>query len=165
MNIKPVHSLSQSLLLLSGLLLGSTAIAVEQIYHGSSCENIYPPDGTLAQNIYHSITGLYFGDPAIATGSSRYIVCPLNRFNVTNTNGIRNIEVTVNNRSGAMWCGVASQDRFGGYIRSITRTPAPGRQILSWGDSVNASVAYGSYSVFCVLGRGDGIYTIRLDEY
>lgn len=165
MNIKPGYSLSQSLLLLSGLLVGSTATAVEQIYHGSSCQNLYPPNSTLGQNVYHGTTGLYFGDPAIATGSWRYIVCPLNRFNVTNTNGIRNVEITVDNRSGAMSCSVASQDRFGGYIRSITRTPAPGRQILSWGNSVNASVAYGSYSALCFLGSGDGIHTLRLDEY
>lgn len=165
MNNKPVCPLSQSFFLLSGLLVGSTAIAVEQIYHGSSCQNLYPPNSTLGQNVYHGTTGLFFGDPAIATGSARYIVCPLTRLNVTNTNGIRNVEITVDNRSGAMSCSIASQDRFGGYIRSVNRTPALGRQTLSWGNSVYASVAYGSYSALCFLGMGDVIYTLRLDEY
>lgn len=165
MAVIPTHSFTGSVLLSAGLLACGTAFAVEQIYHGSSCQNIYPPQGTLGQNVYSGPEGLYFGDAATAVGSWRYIVCPLDRRNVTNTNGIRNVEIALTNRSGGMWCSVSSQDRFGGYVRRVTRTPMLGRRLVSWGSTVNASTAYGSYSVFCVLGSGDTIHTIRLSEY
>ena len=92
------------------------------------------------------------------SGAPADVVCALFRDNTTNTNGMQDLEVSINDPStspGGVICDAVSQDRNGSAKKVVRRTNTTvGNIILDWGGSLNVSVAKGHYAVRCTIPNG-----------
>ena len=97
------------------------------------------------------------------------VVCGIDRFNLTNTNGLRDLDIRLNNQSGetvSLACTAYSARPDGSAIK-IVNQPATfiGPHRVDFGDSLDLSVAYGAYSVACSLPRSVVLNNILQREY
>lgn len=147
-----------ALVLLGGISL--PAAASKQVFPGSVCENNYPPDSSLGTGIYRT-----YGTTRNSSSNWRYIWCPIDRANGSNSSGATDLEISVNDPTGDMWCQATSYNRYGNNIavtemRSVSGT---GRRIIDFG-SLPSGYYEGYYAVFCVLPSGGSITSISVDE-
>jgi hypothetical protein len=92
------------------------------------------------------------------------VVCSLFRDNTTNTNGMQDMEMAIDDPTpmpGTFSCDAISLDRKGLTKKFANRkSTIVGEQVLDWGGSVNASVAKGHYAVRCTIPPGGSIHSI-----
>lgn len=101
-----------------------------------------------------------------AAGINVDIICSLFRDNTTNTNGMQDLELSVNDpTTGSFFCNALSQKRDGMLVKQVPRqSTKTGEQIIDWGGSLNASVSRGHYAVRCTVPNGGVIHSIYYQE-
>jgi hypothetical protein len=116
-------------------------------------------------------------NPAHPAGDNAIVSCPLDRFNISNTNGLQDLDVRVFNFVAApksVTCtAVALRPTDATLVKTVTKTvavpayagPNTGHVIVDFGSSVNVSAAYGSYYVECEIPTGTGIANVLMREY
>jgi hypothetical protein len=104
----------------------------------------------------------YRTDGVEMTGSSGQILCSLFRDNTTNTNGLQDLEVSVNDpTTGSISCLAVSTRRDGSSLKTAERRATKtGEQILDFGGSLSSSVSKGHYSITCSMPLGAVIHNI-----
>src|SRR5690606_2286532 len=112
------------------------------------------PSGSAAA-VYFTTQGAY------TTTSTAFVFCPVTKDNTVSTAGLDDLEVSVSNTSGTMYCQAFSLDRYGSGLDSKIVYPASGsNKIINFGADINVSDSRGSYTIFCYLGAGDRIHSI-----
>jgi hypothetical protein len=88
-----------------------------------------------------------------ATNHTQNMVCPLVRGNTTNTNGLTNLQLNLFKQVSATFtCTAESYDQNGSLLKSVAKsTTQTGITFLSWGSSINASSAKGTYGIVCTV--------------
>jgi hypothetical protein len=112
-------------------------------------------------------TGLSYGAGHVTntSGATMDIVCPIARDNVSNGNGLSDLEVAVNDATGTMSCDGLALDRAGNILKSASRTtPGTGPQVLDFGSTLNLSADRGHYSVICHVPNGSRIHSVFFGE-
>lgn len=134
-----------------------------KIYHGSECRyvDINNENSPEFYNnpVKYDTHGVFNQDAAIT-----HVVCPVVRDNVTNTTGILEAKVAINNVADKeMWCQFISRDFFGQLMDlDQATTSSGGNQLLSL--NVTVSAAYGNYSIYCKFPQGARIYSYGVTE-
>jgi hypothetical protein len=102
------------------------------------------------------------------SGAPIDVVCTLFRDNTTNTNGMQDLEMAIQDPSaspGGFICDAVAQDRKGLTTKVVRRTNTGVKdQVLDWGGSVNVSVSKGHYAVRCTVPNGGTIRSIYYQE-
>lgn len=99
------------------------------------------------------------------SGGAVQIVCSLMRDTVSNTNGLRDLEVAVTDPTGSFSCDAVSEDRNGEPVKVVHRSiSGTGNKVLDWSSSLNVSVNRGHYSVSCFLPDKASLHSIYYDE-
>lgn len=151
-------------LVLSAILLSTTAsishAVTKQTFSGTQCESVYS-----ASTVYGAGIGYQYG--AIENNSSThwgYIDCPVPRANGYSSGTIADLEVSVTDTDGGMWCTAINRNRFGDTVASETvYSTGTGDRVLDFG-SVAGTAYEGYITVFCVLPKSGGkIHSIVLD--
>ena len=134
----------------TSLVVSSAQADDAKILHGTACTASSPS------------AAVYFTtDSAYTTTSSAFVFCPVIKDNTTTTAGLADLEVSVSNASGSMYCTAFSLDRYGNTLDSSTVYAANGSdKVINFGSAINVSDSRGGYSVFCYLGAGDRLHSI-----
>ena len=145
--------------LLTALSLTPTAaFASKTVLHGSICQNIYPPEfAPYGEGVYHEAAGV-----RNSTNEAKFVVCPLVRVNGSGT--LTDIEVTIDDTTGDMWCTVGVTSRYSTNATYETLYGSGvGDQVLDFG-AVAGSQYEGNYYVFCTLPPASKVTSIVVDE-
>jgi hypothetical protein len=145
-------------LLVSGL--SGPAMASKQVFPGSVCENNYPPDSSLGTGVYRT-----YGTSRNSSSSWRYMWCPIDRANGSNSSGATDLEVSVYDPTGEMWCQATSYNRYGNStaVTEMRSVNSAGHRIIDFG-SLPGGYYEGYYAVFCVVPSNGRISSITVDE-
>lgn len=132
----------------------------KETFSGTLCESVYGPTTTLGANVayqYGAIINRSRTDWA-------YVDCPVPRANGNTSGTIRDLEVSITDSEGNMWCTAVNYDRFGTSVASETvYSSGTGNRILDFG-TVAGSSYEGYISVFCVIPKNGGrINSIAVD--
>ena len=100
------------------------------------------------------------------------VACGLDRQNITNTNGLQDLDIRLKNFLGSpntVTCSVTALRPTDAFphktvTKSITLA-AFASGTLDFGTSLNSSVAYGHYVVECSLPNGTGLWNFLTREY
>lgn len=106
------------------------------------------------------------GIEMVSTGGT--VMCTMIRDNVTNTNGLSDVELSVNDPTGGggVICDLLAQDRHGTPVKVVRRTSSRnGPQVLDWGGSLNVGASKGTYSFICLLPPGGRISSLYFNEF
>jgi hypothetical protein len=99
----------------------------------------------------------------------RLLVCGIDRFNLTNTDGLRDLDVRVHNGNldaRELNCEAMSLRPDGTIVKSVHLAHTfTGYYRMDWNGALNASVAYGSYVVQCALPPQVVVNNILQREY
>jgi hypothetical protein len=107
----------------------------------------------------------------------RYLLCGIDRFNLTNTNGLRDLDIRLYRSSAPDANGDLTQDTettcqafsirpdgsVSAQVDQTTRGQGPYR--MDWNGALNMSVPYGSYSVLCLMPKNTRLINILQREY
>ena len=144
----------------AAVLLAQTARAADGKMLGAQiCELGPAAAGTFLR---HNLDGIEMA------GASGTVVCTMVRDNVTNTNGLSDVELTVFDPSagGSVVCDLVAQDRNGSPLKIVRRSSTRnGVQTLDWGGSMNLSASKGTYSFICNLPPGARLSSIYFNEF
>jgi len=105
------------------------------------------------------------GSACISIGSGD-VLCPLVRDNTSNTNGLSDIDVRVNNVTASTYvgCTAYSIDSSGSTVDwSLASTTTAGIQWL--GMVIDDSADNGTYSVLCEMDAGDSVFNVVWEEF
>ena len=109
-------------------------------------------------------------------GGNAIVSCPLDRFNISNTNGLQDLDVRIYNFFAApktVTCtAVALRPTDATQVKTVSKTvtvpantgPNSGYN-FDFGSSLNVSAAYGSYYVQCEIPSGMSIVNVLMREY
>lgn len=118
------------------------------------------PAGTETAGLQYRVGGV-----TNVSGAAMDVVCTLIRDTVSNTNGLRDLEVAVTDPAGSLLCDAVSENRAGDPLKIVRRSiSGTGSKILDWGSSLNLSVNRGHYSLNCFLPNNATIHSIYYDE-
>lgn len=152
-----------------GLLTGAApaGAATTRIYPGASCQD---SNGRTGTQVFVSTQTIWVG--SFQQSPHADVACPMARHNLSNTNGLSDVEVRLHTGSDLgtwLYCDVDSIDTAGNLVKSVRReitVTQRGQAIkLDFGTSLNVSRANGSYAVWCELPRGAGLIQTRFTEY
>lgn len=134
------------------LLFTNSSWATKETFSGTLCESLYDfswPYGAGIAYQYGAIWNRSSTDWA-------YVDCPVPRANGFSSGTIADLEVSVTDTSGDMWCSVANMDRYGSAVATETvYSSGTGNRTLDFG-SVAGSTYEGYINVFCVLPKNGG---------
>ena len=164
MNIKARCFLCTLAVGLAVVASAAPALAVtKKLMHGSGCQW---EDNTAPGATYTGF-GAIQNDPAVV-GLLR---CPITRSNVTNTNGLTDLEVRLFALSGfqaSVTCHAFSMpaNGVGSPLKSVTKTASVGTSgvKMDFGAALNLGVANGSYSVLCFMPEGVSLVSVLWAE-
>lgn len=151
-----------SVLGLASAVTAPAAFADEKVYPGAQCRPYYSfAEGTNnADNV-----AIWNKNPL--EGDGLYVVCPIVRDNISNTNGTRSARIAIYNTRvfrGDVGCTLWSSDRFGqGIDAKAVYAKYKGYEELEV--DVNTSVLGGTYALTCYLPPESAILSYRVDEY
>lgn len=153
-----IIGLTAATLLAGGL--SSTAMASKQVFPGSVCENNYPPNSSYGTGIYRT-----YGTSRNSASNWRYMWCPIDRANGANSSGATDLEISVIDPTGDMWCQATSYNRYGtsNAVTEMRSVSGSGNRIIDFG-SLPGGFYEGYYAVFCVVPTGGSITSISVDE-
>lgn len=149
-----------ALIMLGCGLMSQAQAATKETFSGTQCESLYDANSPYGEHVDYQ-----YG--AIINRSSTYwgyIDCPVPRANGYSSGTISDLEVSVTDTDGSMWCTVINRDRFGDTVASETvNSTGTGDRVLDFG-GVAGSAYEGYITVFCVLPRSGGkVHSIVVD--
>ncbi len=135
--------------------------ATKQTIGGTVCESVYN-----VNSVYGASVGYQYG--AINNRSSSrwgYIDCPIDRTNGYSSGSISDLEISVTDTDGDMWCTAIVRDRYGEMVGSKTvNSSGTGKRVLDFGAVPGGAPYEGFANVFCVLPKqGGAIHSISVD--
>ena len=104
-------------------------------------------------------------------GSDRIVVCGVDRFNITNTTGLRDLDVRLKSsadQAELVSCTAESIRPDGSLVKSVAihaMVPAGATHRVDFNGALDQSVAYGAYVVSCALPRFMTLINILQREY
>ena len=164
---RPNRSMSLAL-----VLAGSTAVTAPAIAHAesdlviqpnSACQWTKQTDVPLTAE--HSVAGIIHHDEAVF----RQLSCGIDRFNLTNTNGLRDLDLRATTTTPGpkdLECAAYSFRPDGSLVKLVKLTTTiDGPTRPDWNGALNQSVAYGSYAVACTMPADVLLINILQREY
>ena len=157
-----ITSLKILIVLLSSLFITyNLQAATKQTFGGTLCESVYNVTEAYGENI-----GYQYGS-IINSSNTRwgYIDCPVPRANGYTSGNVLDLEVSVTDTSGNMWCSAHVRDRYGNISGSETvYSSGTGDRILDFGSLPGGAPYEGFVNIFCVLPKSGGaIHSISAD--
>jgi hypothetical protein len=145
------------------MVVGLVGVGAVPLSHLSAATSVLGPT-VCVSNGAPGTFAIYRTDGVELSGpSSGNILCTLFRDNTTNTTGMQDLEVSVNDPTsgGGISCLAVSTKRDGSSFKTAERhTTKTGEQILDFGGSLNSSVSKGHYSITCSVAVGGVIHNI-----
>jgi hypothetical protein len=161
------------------LMIGSLGLAVlggeakatgtDQVVHASNAckwSEEWNRNNDVDQTSYQPSGITHLGFPLDVSHSA---ICGIDRFNLTNLDGLRDLDVRLNNHNptpATVVCTAYAVRPDGTVVKSVSlEATFVGAHRVDFGGSLNQSVAYGSYSVSCELPRLVTLNNILQREY
>jgi hypothetical protein len=150
--------------------LPSKSFAAISVYPGSICKPTWSSDYTV-DSIGWSNFNTYGGHVLMAGKNNLRVTCPIPRNNATNSNGVRQIFVSVDigQDRRKVTCTLSNADAYGDTLHSATtwttwQQPYARSQTLWW--RIDQSSQYTAYTVTCDMEAGNAeIQRIIVDEF
>lgn len=135
--------------------------ATKQIFGGTLCKSLYNVNEVYGENIDYQY-GSIFNESSTRWG---YINCPVPRANGYSSGNVLDLEVSVTDTNGNMWCSAQVRDRYGNVTGSETAySSGTGNRILDFGSVPGGAPYEGFVDLFCVLPMdGGAIHSISVD--
>ncbi len=126
--------------------------ASKETFSGTMCESLYDNTWPYGENVTYQY-GAIWNRSSTHWG---YVDCPVPRANGYSSGTIADLEVSVTDPSGDMWCTAINRNRYGDTVGSETvYSSGTGNRILDFG-SVSGTAYEGYITVFCVLPMNGG---------
>lgn len=139
----------------------------DQVVHPSSaCHWELEDTGEPQKFAQFTSNGVWHADTAVPW---RLIVCGIDRFNLTNTTGLRDLDIRLRGpglSTVSVNCEVRSSRPDGTIVKAVNQTNTfSGAHRLDFNGALDMSVAYGAYSVECTLPPLTTLNNILQREY
>jgi hypothetical protein len=142
-------------------LAGGIARADTKSYPGSVCQPIWGPENVQGQGLFHENPGI-----RNSASSSRLVLCPLERDNTGNGNGLLDLSLGAAVTTGPITCVALSFSQLGSVIKSVFQQSS-GNNVnttISFSSTLNQSSNLGVYDLQCELPSGAAILSINYNE-
>lgn len=135
--------------------------ATKQIFGGTMCESVYNATSIYGEKMVYQYGSLWNRSDS----NWGYVECAVPRANGYSTGTVADLEVSVTDTYGGMWCSAQVRNRYGDVIGSETVTSTgTGKRILDFGSVPGGAPYEGYLSVFCVVPKNSGaIHSISVD--
>lgn len=143
----------------ASLLLAFAANSADdvKIYPGANCQ---PHAGVAADNINTFTDLIRNGDAA-----TRFVICPIVRDRVKNTNGVKAARVRVRSDGvNTLTCGLDAWSPFGVLTESNSDSTTSATAVNLDLD-IDSSTKGGHYVIFCSLPPGTDVFSYRVVEF
>jgi hypothetical protein len=143
------------------LCFTQVSAATKQTFGGALCESSYNVNSTYGESVDYHFGSIYNNSNSVWG----YIHCPVPRANGYSSGSVADLEVSVTDTDGNMWCSAYVRNRYGAVIGSETvNSSGTGNRILDFGSVAGGAPYEGYLDIFCVLPRNGGaLHSIAVD--
>jgi hypothetical protein len=180
--------LAAQALALAGLtiMLAPTPVQAQETEHiqhaSTSCEFLFkgwfpdqqdPARPWDDRYIERNVNGMSHHRPPAPNDDTEHLVCGIDRFNLSNTSGLKDLDVRLYNPPNyqvgptQVTCILSAWRNDGLQAKYVAMTTPPfeGTHRLDFGGALNQSIAYGTYSLECLMPQHIMMINMLRREY